>query len=122
LHHVAEARNVPLCLRGVSVHADADGRRLAVDELVHAAPGVARVRLYIRGLAARHLVNPVNQVTNLALVEPCRTCLLFQLARGAAAGRSEEHTSELQSRENLVCRLLLEKKRTHAERHPAAAY
>src|SRR5690606_41776569 len=30
---------------------------------------------------------------------------------GATAGlRSEEHTSELQSRENLVCRLLLEKK------------
>src|SRR5690606_42018378 len=29
---------------------------------------------------------------------------------GAAQARSEEHTSELQSRENLVCRLLLEKK------------
>src|SRR5690606_40465783 len=28
-------------------------------------------------------------------------------------GRSEEHTSELQSRENLVCRLLLEKKTQH---------
>src|SRR6266511_6418365 len=27
------------------------------------------------------------------------------------AARSEEHTSELQSRENLVCRLLLEKKK-----------
>src|SRR5690606_40750249 len=27
------------------------------------------------------------------------------------AGRSEEHTSELQSRENIVCRLLLEKKK-----------
>src|SRR5690606_41328520 len=27
----------------------------------------------------------------------------------AQVGRSEEHTSELQSRENLVCRLLLEK-------------
>src|SRR5690606_41027719 len=27
--------------------------------------------------------------------------------------RSEEHTSELQSREKLVCRLLLEKKTTH---------
>src|SRR5690606_41698852 len=27
--------------------------------------------------------------------------------------RSEEHTSELQSRENLVCRLLLEKKKIH---------
>src|SRR5690606_41625135 len=31
---------------------------------------------------------------------------------GAAGLRSEEHTSELQSRENLVCRLLLEKKNT----------
>src|SRR5690606_41899780 len=32
--------------------------------------------------------------------------------------RSEEHTSELQSRENLVCRLLLEKKKnTPARRH-----
>src|SRR5690606_41762959 len=34
-------------------------------------------------------------------------------ARARALGhlRSEEHTSELQSRENLVCRLLLEKKK-----------
>src|SRR5690606_40183168 len=30
---------------------------------------------------------------------------------GGAGFRSEEHTSELQSRENLVCRLLLEKKK-----------
>src|SRR5207302_10517071 len=30
---------------------------------------------------------------------------------GIAVARSEEHTSELQSRENLVCRLLLEKKK-----------
>src|SRR5690625_6954074 len=29
------------------------------------------------------------------------------------ADRSEEHTSELQSRGHLVCRLLLEKKKTH---------
>src|SRR5690606_40560393 len=29
----------------------------------------------------------------------------------SGSGRSEEHTSELQSRENLVCRLLLEKKK-----------
>src|SRR5690606_6263847 len=32
-----------------------------------------------------------------------------------AVGRSEEHTSELQSRENLVCRLLLEKKNIERE-------
>src|SRR5688572_32590786 len=31
-----------------------------------------------------------------------------------AAQRSEEHTSELQSQSNLVCRLLLEKKKTTA--------
>src|SRR5690606_40963413 len=34
----------------------------------------------------------------------------------AGAGRSEEHTSELQSRENLVCRLLLEKKKNAENR------
>src|SRR2546430_12594901 len=34
-------------------------------------------------------------------------------ARSALAGRSEEHTSELQSQSNLVCRLLLEKKKDY---------
>src|SRR5689334_23654640 len=33
---------------------------------------------------------------------------------GAGRGRSEEHTSELQSQFHLVCRLLLEKKKTAA--------
>src|SRR5438477_7115758 len=33
-------------------------------------------------------------------------------ARAVLPGRSEEHTSELQSHVNLVCRLLLEKKKT----------
>src|SRR5256886_9734769 len=33
-------------------------------------------------------------------------------ARGYVFARSEEHTSELQSQSNLVCRLLLEKKKT----------
>src|SRR2546422_6823319 len=36
-------------------------------------------------------------------------------AKGAA-GRSEEHTSELQSRLHLVCRLLLEKKKKNKNR------
>src|SRR5690554_7407424 len=34
-----------------------------------------------------------------------------RLIRCAFSGRSEEHTSELQSRPHLVCRLLLEKKK-----------
>src|SRR5690606_41005340 len=37
--------------------------------------------------------------------------LLELIVFRAAELRSEEHTSELQSRENLVCRLLLEKKK-----------
>src|SRR3712207_7100802 len=36
---------------------------------------------------------------------------LFLGGAGVARGRSEEHTSELQSRQYLVCRLLLEKKK-----------
>src|SRR5699024_11797846 len=35
-----------------------------------------------------------------------------QVKRGDTEGRSEEHTSELQSRFDIVCRLLLEKKKT----------
>src|SRR5688572_32295146 len=41
---------------------------------------------------------------------------LAALAILAARPRSEEHTSELQSQSNLVCRLLLEKKNTTALR------
>src|SRR5438552_10619486 len=36
-----------------------------------------------------------------------------QQREGYPAPRSEEHTSELQSPDHLVCRLLLEKKKTH---------
>src|SRR5690554_7029132 len=35
----------------------------------------------------------------------------------SSKGRSEEHTSELQSRPHLVCRLLLEKKKKKKRRH-----
>src|SRR2546427_4587234 len=37
--------------------------------------------------------------------------------RPLAANRSEEHTSELQSQSNLVCRLLLEKKKKKTHEH-----
>src|SRR5690606_5464261 len=52
-------------------------------------------------------------------VYPAREAILLQQQnRGVHGGstetRSEEHTSELQSRENLVCRLLLEKKNRRA--------
>src|SRR5260221_9167250 len=48
-----------------------------------------------------------------------RSCLAYALEHGEEFGvwggrdaRSEEHTSELQSHSDLVCRLLLEKKKT----------
>src|SRR5690554_7572009 len=37
----------------------------------------------------------------------------FYSSTKAAVTRSEEHTSELQSRPHIVCRLLLEKKKEH---------
>src|SRR3712207_7458412 len=37
-------------------------------------------------------------------------------------GRSEEHTSELQSRQYLVCRLLLEKKKNNITHHLSLSY
>src|SRR5690606_40183714 len=54
----------------------------------------------------------------------CRRTRCRRLRRAAPAhaaaspgwARSEEHTSELQSRENLVCRLLLEKKNSNENR------
>src|SRR2546422_7129275 len=46
-----------------------------------------------------------------------------QLEVAVEAGRSEEHTSELQSRLHLVCRLLLEKKKKTSARtkHPTSS-
>src|SRR5207302_2684877 len=50
-------------------------------------------------------------VSKRRLTQDSRPSLESPLARDSSEGRSEEHTSELQSREKLVCRLLLEKKK-----------
>src|SRR5256886_9801403 len=47
----------------------------------------------------------------IELIDRSRTHLWKPLLHEIAAGRSEEHTSELQSQSNLVCRLLLVKKK-----------
>src|SRR5690625_6727898 len=46
-----------------------------------------------------------------AVLEPGELLLPGRPSNFEADGRSEEHTSELQSRGHLVCRLLLEKKK-----------
>src|SRR2546430_5436867 len=50
-------------------------------------------------------------------VEPAAA--LLRRGRARRAPRSEEHTSELQSQSNLVCRLLLEKKKKQQPSRPS---
>src|SRR2546427_8768167 len=52
-------------------------------------------------------------------VRPIRMLLITSRV---TATRSEEHTSELQSQSNLVCRLLLEKKKKHLIQRSDAGY
>src|SRR3712207_8853039 len=61
-------------------------------------PGIAPLRSPIRGVR-----RPIGQA------QPDLTELVAQFGIRLAGRRSEEHTSELQSRQYLVCRLLLEK-------------
>src|SRR5206468_5770435 len=65
------------------------------------------LRLPARGMAV--LLGPSIPVVARFAIRAIRT----------ARGRSEEHTSELQSRSDLVCRLLLEKKKkNNSNIHP----
>src|SRR3712207_6955629 len=50
---------------------------------------------------------------NGASLDPFAAYLLLRGLKTLELRRSEEHTSELQSRQYLVCRLLLEKKKKH---------
>src|SRR2546430_12155702 len=56
--------------------------------------------------------HPDYELCKKLLPKGAGAVLSFEIKGGRAAGRSEEHTSELQSQSNLVCRLLLEKKKS----------
>src|SRR3712207_6948269 len=66
-----------------------------------------------RGAASPFLARSIGvlQIGHGARRPVAREALRQESGRGEPA-RSEEHTSELQSRQYLVCRLLLEKKKT----------
>src|SRR2546422_1854755 len=55
-------------------------------------------------------------------IRPSRTRRDNRARRIQSGARSEEHTSELQSRLHLVCRLLLEKKKKHLTVYDFEAY
>src|SRR3712207_7937894 len=67
----------------------------------------------------RSTLFPYTTLFRSATMGPEESCLCPSTCSGPAptlsnlASRSEEHTSELQSRQYLVCRLLLEKKKIH---------
>src|SRR2546426_3568667 len=65
--------------------------------------------------AVRH-VRPLQML--LSRVSPCLAYCHEPMALTREQHRSEEHTSELQSPCNLVCRLLLEKKKNFTTFHP----
>src|SRR5437870_6364465 len=58
-------------------------------------------------------ISPLQRAAGRFSAAPLRNIVL------GTAVRSEEHTSELQSRGQLVCRLLLEKKKNNHEHHLA---
>src|SRR5258706_11032168 len=60
--------------------------------------------------------NPTPYVTKDEDYSLWKTSAITEIAR------SEEHTSELQSLTNLVCRLLLEKKKTSSDRCVSSPY
>src|SRR2546422_3245303 len=62
---------------------------------------------------ARSSASPAIHKTSASCSRPVRAASSSAVDQGTSdlASRSEEHTSELQSRLHLVCRLLLEKKK-----------
>src|SRR5258707_8091108 len=70
---------------------------------------LSSVRAWLRRVIER--AQPSKPFSQPSLDAPVRWLVpAHGQGRRAKAGRSEEHTSELQSRQYLLCRLLLEKK------------
>src|SRR5690606_39643968 len=100
--------------RGGGLKAEA---AVGAEHVEHAAAGDEAAD----GLAVQPVVDEEARLGPVQHVDKEADAVLFDLdgpvvgaphdAPGFGQVRSEEHTSELQSRENLVCRLLLEKKK-----------
>src|SRR3712207_8561952 len=78
---------------------------VAVEPLAHGAQ-----RVVVEGVHVGRLEAVLLRPAVPALPDRGRP-VLYGVSPGGVGFRSEEHTSELQSRQYLVCRLLLEKKK-----------
>src|SRR3712207_7521705 len=68
-------------------------------------------------LRPEHRLHEADRNLNHKVVAPpLEDGMLLDPRHNVEVSRSEEHTSELQSRQYLVCRLLLEKKKNHYTR------
>src|SRR2546425_7035204 len=74
-----------------------------------------RVRQMFEDPPKRHDVEPLRRELSVTQGAVLNVQPQFGPRMGDGAGRSEEHTSELQSLAYLVCRLLLEKKKKETE-------
>src|SRR5690606_40911605 len=92
-------RHALVVVRGHNYRADLAALRAYIDDVQPVLIGVdgGADALLEAGLRPHVVVGDMDSVSDAAL-------------------RAEEHTSELQSRENLVCRLLLEKKKNETYR------
>src|SRR5436309_9840470 len=85
------------------------------DQACFFVDGTPTAEIYTLSL---HDALPISRAGRAARpADPTRPDALRLPAPARLQRRSEEHTSELQSRENLVCRLLLEKKKDRRPFH-----
>src|SRR5690606_39833560 len=100
--------------RGLAIHELKDGEEIA--EILFEISGYDNLKLDvpftldISDLNKLASDEPTTLYDELELLREEYLSSRFDSLDGEEISRSEEHTSELQSRENLVCRLLLEKK------------
>src|SRR2546422_7522567 len=89
-----------------SIDSPADLKRVPVDQLPLLAEEIREQIISVTSAVGGHLSS------NLGVVEITLALhYLLDTPKDKIVWRSEEHTSELQSRLHLVCRLLLEKKK-----------
>src|SRR5690625_5945037 len=86
------------------------------EDCAKAPPAVTAARSVTRNLFILYYpLKLADLAFSAASAERAQSAWSFRVSSRQSSLRSEEHTSELQSRGHLVCRLLLEKKNTAEE-------